>query len=458
MNNSLNGSSSVDFTPTRELLPPANLDAEEAILGGLLLDPGAITRIADRLDKEAFYISAHQEIYQACLNLHAQNKPTDMLAVKSFLEDRGLLERVGGLTHLANLFHRTVSAVNIDALADLVMEKYKRRQLIKAGNRIVKLGYTADVELPEVMEQAESSLFAVTGNAYGDTEPMPLADIMVDSYARIEERHDEVGNRRKGVPTGFYDLDVLLNGGLKPGKLITVAARPGCGKSSFVGNIALNMVRTGHPAVIFSMEMDKEEWADRFISQDSGIESQLLQMGQLTRQQQWEAISESVSRLADLPLYIDDSPYLTVTAIRAKVKRLLARTGSLAMVGIDYLGLMEDVGNNGSNLAFSIGKVTRALKQLARECQVPIVLLSQLNRNLESRNNKRPTSADLRDSGRIEEDSDIIITLYREELYEPETMDKGIAEVGVVKNRGGAAGTIKLLFDAPLTQFKNLVK
>jgi len=457
MNNFLNGSSPVDFTPTRDELPPMNIEAEEAILGGLLLDPNAITRMADRLDYLAFMISTHGEIYQACLSLHAQNKPTDVLAVKSWLEDRGQLERVGGMTKLVSLVDRTVSAVNIDALADLVMNKYKRRQLIKAGNRIVQLGYAADMELPEAMEQAESELFAVTGDIYGATEPTSLADIMVDTYARIEERHTDGGDRRKGVATGFYDLDILLNGGLKPGKLITIAARPGCGKSSFVGNIAINMAREGHPAVIFSMEMDKEEWADRFVSQDSGIESHLLQTGKLTHARQWEAVSESVSRLADFPLYIDDSPYLTVTAVRAKVKRLLARTGPLAMVGIDYLGLMEDIGSNSGNLAFSIGKVTRALKQLARECQVPIALLCQLNRGVESRNNKRPTSADLRDSGRIEEDSDIIITLYREEIYEPETMDKGVAEVGVVKHRGGASGTIKLLFDAPYTQFKNLV-
>ena len=227
--------------------------AEEASLGGPLLDPSAISRMADRLDKQAFMIGTHGEIYQACLCLHAQNKPTDVLAVKSWLEDRGQLERVGGMNKLVSLFDRTVAAVNIDALADLVMNKDKRRQLIKAGNRIVQLGYAADMELPEAMEQAESELFAVTGDTYGATEPMSLADIMVDTYARIEERHTDGGDRRKGVATGFYDLDILLNGGLKPGQLITIAARPGCGKSSFVGNISLNIARAGHPALIFQL-------------------------------------------------------------------------------------------------------------------------------------------------------------------------------------------------------------
>jgi replicative DNA helicase len=441
----------LDFSANIDRLPPQNIEAEEAILGGILLDPEAYDRVADKLHPEMFYVSAHRDIYKALRSLAQDNKPTDLLAVINWLNDRDMLDRVGGRNKLATLVDRTVSAVNIDALAELVADKYLRRQLIKAANEVLRLGYETETELPEVLQSAESKILDVTGELLKTSEPAAIAMVMVDAFQRIEERHKGEG---KGYPTGFYDLDSILTG-FKLGKLITVAARPGCGKSSFLGNIALNMGYSGIPSVIFSLEMDKEEWGDRFISQESGIDGARLQSGRISNTQ-WEPISRSIARLSDLPIYIDDDPYSTVSTIRHKVKRLIAQHGQLGMVGIDYLGLMNDVDNNSSNLAFSIGKVTRALKQLARECNVPIVLLSQLNRAVEGRQNKRPALADLRDSGRIEEDSDIVLMLYRDELYDPDSKERGIAEVGIVKHRGGATGIVKLLFDAQFTKFKNL--
>ncbi|MBD0328272.1 MAG: DnaB-like helicase C-terminal domain-containing protein, partial [Pyrinomonadaceae bacterium] len=218
-----------------------------------------------------------------------------------------------------------------------------------------------------------------------------------------------------------------------------------------------NMASNKMTVVIFSLEMDKEDWGDRFLSQEASIESIFLQSGRIPNSQ-WESLSRGVDKLSEMPIYIDDDPYLTVSAVRAKVKRIIAKHGNLGMVGIDYLGLMEGIDTNSTNLAFAVGKVTRSLKQLARECNVPIVLLCQLNRAVEGRQNKRPTLSDLRDSGRIEEDSDIVITLYRDELYDPHSPDRGIAEVGIVKHRGGAMGTISLLFDAQFTTFKNLAR
>ncbi|MBW4635391.1 MAG: replicative DNA helicase [Iphinoe sp. HA4291-MV1] len=445
-----------DFSSNIDRLPPQNIEAEEAILGGILLDPEAYDRIADKLQPEMFCISAHRDIYQACRALAQKDKPTDLLSVINWLADYNLLARIGGRNKLTSLLDRTVSAVNIDALADLVADKYRRRQLIKAGNEIVHLGYETETDLQQVLERSESKLLEVCGNVFGETEPTALADIMVNAFQRIEERHQaRLEDGKCGYPTGFYDLDVMLNGGFKRGKLITVAARPGCGKSSFLGNVAVNMATLyNFPSVIFSLEMDKEEWGDRFLSQDANIESSYLQTGRIGNHQ-WEPISRSIGRLSELPIFIDDDPCLTVSAVRAKVKRLIAKHGQLGMVGIDYLGLMEGIDMNSANLAFAIGKATRALKQLARECSVPVVLLSQLNRAVEGRQNKRPMASDLRDSGRIEEDSDIVIMLYRDELYDQNSPDRGIAEVSIVKHRGGAVGTVRMLFDAQFTQFKN---
>ncbi len=445
----------LNFGTNTDRLPPQNVEAEEAVLGGIMLDPEAIGRVIDKLTPDAFYTSAHKYIYQASVRLHEQESPVDLLTVTNWLNDNGLLDKVGGRNKLAQLVDRTVSAVNIDALAALVVDKYRRRQLIKAANYILQLGYETETELPKVFERAESRFMDVTGAAFGETEPAPLSDILTEAYDRISER--ATGTSGDFFPTGFYDLDAMLNGGFKPGKLITVTARPGCGKSSLLGNIARNMGQNNIPSLIFTLEMDKEEWGDRFLSQEVQIESGLLQSGRISHTQ-WHILANGIARLVELPIFIDDDPYTTVTSIRAKARRLMAMYGQLGMIAIDYLGLMEGIDANSPNLSHSIGKVTRSLKQLARECGVPVVMLSQLNRGVENRTNKRPTASDLRDSGRIEEDSDIIITIYRDEVYNDNSPDRGIAEVNIVKHRGGATGNSRLLFDSRFTQFKNLAR
>ncbi|ABA25086.1 DnaB helicase (plasmid) [Trichormus variabilis ATCC 29413] len=437
-------------------LPPQNIEAEEAILGGILLDPDAISRVSDRLVPEAFYISAHKDIYQAAVRLHAQDKPTDLLSVTSWLTDRDLLFRIGGRNKLATLVDRTVSAVNIDALAVLVMEKYLRRELIKAGNEIVHLAHDQEEEIAKQLETAESKILEINNSAIASTsQPIHLSDILINAYSSIEEK--SMGISPPGVKTGFYDLDAMI-GGFKTGKLITIAGRPAMGKSSFLGNLAFNISSLEKlPTVIFSLEMTKEEWGDRFLSQDARIDSSYLQQGKIIKHQ-WEPLAQSIGRLSELPIYIDDSPVITVNSIRSKVKRIVAEYGHIGMVGIDYLQLMEGTDGDSYNLAFQIGKITRQLKQLARECNTTIVMLSQLNRGVESRTIKRPMMSDLRESGRIEEDSDLILLLYRDEYYYPDTIDRGIAEVIIAKNRGGPTGTTKLLFDAQFTQFKNLAR
>ncbi|WP_375514262.1 replicative DNA helicase [uncultured Nostoc sp.] len=447
--------SDLNFGDTNKL-PPQNIEAEEAILGGILLDPEAISRVSDHLVPEAFYISAHKDIYQAALRLHAQGKPTDLLSVTSWLTDHEILVRIGGRNKLATLVDRTVSAVNIDALAELVIEKYYRRQLAKAASEIYHLAHDQEEEIAKQLETAESKILEINNSAISSiSEPIHLSDILINAYSSIEEK--SMGISPSGVKSGFYDLDAMI-GGFKPGKLITIAGRPAMGKSSFLGNLAFNISELEKlPTVIFSLEMTKEEWADRFLSQDARIDSSYLQQGKINKHQ-WEPLAQSISRLSELSVYIDDSPVITVNSIRSKVKRIVAEHGRIGMVGIDYLQLMEGTDGDSYNLAFQIGKITRQLKQLARECNTTIVILSQLNRGVESRNSKRPMMSDLRESGRIEEDSDLVLLLYRDEYYFPDTIDRGLAEVIIAKNRGGPTGVVKLLFDAQFTQFKNLLK
>ncbi len=437
-------------------LPPQNIEAEEAILGGILLDPEAIARVSDILVVDAFCISAHKDIYQAACRLYDQGKPTDLLTVTSWLTDHDLLASSGGRSKLASLVDRTVSAVNIDALAALVMDKYHRRQLIKACGYIHNLAHDHSSDIDAQLERASSKILEISSNAIASTsQPTLLNDVLINTFERIEEK--SMGKESPGVGTGFYDLDATL-GGFKPGKLITIAGRPAMGKSSFLGNLALNISSLGQlPTVIFSLEMDSEEWGNRFLSQDAKIESSYLQQGNINKHQ-WEPLAKSIGRLSQLPIYIDDSPVLTVSAIRSKVKRIVAERGHLGMVGIDYLQLMEGTDSDSYQIAFAIGKITRQLKQLARECNTTVVILSQLNRSVENRTNKRPYMSDLRESGRIEEDSDLVLLLYRDEYYHPDSIDRGVAEVIIAKNRGGPTGTVKLLFDPQFTQFKNLAR
>jgi replicative DNA helicase len=335
------------------------------------------------------------------------------------------------------------------------MDKYHRRQLIKASGEIYALAHDQTEEIGKQLSIAFSKVLEVNNSAIASfSEPTPLSSILINAFERIEQK--STGVLPRGVNTGFYDLDPVI-GGFKPGKLITIAGRPAMGKSSFLGNLAFNIsLHQQMPTVIFSLEMGKEEWGDRFLSTDMPIESSYLQNGFVSKTQ-WEPLAQSISFLSELPIYIDDSPILTINSIRTKVKRLIAENNRIGMIGIDYLQLMEGTDGDSFNLAFQIGKITRGLKQLARECNTTVVILSQLNRGVEGRSNKRPLMSDLRESGRIEEDSDLVLLLYRDEYYHHDTVDRGIAELIVAKNRGGPTGIIKLLFDAQFTCFKNLV-
>jgi replicative DNA helicase len=445
-------SEELSFQSQIDRLPPQNVEAEEAILGGILLDPEGINRVRDSLTPEAFYISTHREIYQAAIKLHTQGKPTDLLSVTSWLSDNDLLTRVGGRTKLASLVDKTVSAVNIDALAALVMDKFKRRQLIKAGNEIVQLGYETETELPKILDDAQQKVFAIS-HERSLSGLVHIGETLVNAFQDIEQRNEGVS--LPGIGTGFYDFD-SLTGGLQRSDLIIVAARPSMGKTAFCLNLAHSVASLSNlPIAVFSLEMSKEQLVQRLLASEAGIESGYLRSGRIS-QTQWEPLSRAISNLSELPMYIDDTANITITEIRSQGRRLQAETGiDLGLIVIDYLQLMEGAGDNRVQ---ELSKITRGLKGLARELNVPIIALSQLSRGVEARTNKRPMLSDLRESGSIEQDADLVVMLYRDEYYTPDTPDRGVAELIIAKHRNGPTGTVKLLFEPQFTKFKNLAK
>jgi replicative DNA helicase len=432
-------------------LMPTNIEAEEAILGGILIDPEAISRIAETLRADFFAITSHQIIYKAALDLFSQGKPTDLMTVTTWLADRDQLEKVGGQGKLAELVERTVSAVNIDQYVTLIEDKYLRRKLIEAGNEIVQLGYQTAMPLESVLDQSEQKIFGITQDRQ-QQDLVSIGETLIYTFKDIEQRHE--GAILPGIKSGFYDLD-HVTGGFQRSDLIIVAGRPSMGKTSFSVSIAHNIAADKKlPVAIFSLEMSKEQLVQRLLSSEAKIESNRLRSGRVS-QSEWEPLTAAIGTLSELPLFIDDSPNITVTEMRSKARRLQAEQGgSLGLILLDYLQLME---GGGDNRVQELSRITRSLKGLARELNVPIIALSQLSRSVESRTNKRPMMSDLRESGSIEQDADLVIMLYRDEYYNPDTPDRGLAEIIITKHRNGPTGIVKLLFEPQYTRFLNLV-
>ena len=439
------------FEAPSDSLPPQNLEAEEAILGGILLDPDAISRIADVLQPEAFYLNSHRQIYRTALMLNSQGKPTDLTAMSAWLADTGSLEKIGGNNRLVELVDRITSTASLEQVAKLVMDKYLRRQLIRSGNEVIQLGFDQQLPMEDVLDQAEQKIFAISQEkpSKGLT---PTAEILTSTFNEIESR--SLGTSVAGIPVNFYDLDAMTQG-LQRSDLIIVAGRPAMGKTSIVLNLAKNVAQLHDlPVCIFSLEMSKEQLTYRLLSMEVGIESGRLRTGRL-QQEEWPLLGQGIDTLGQLPIYIDDKPNLGVLEMRSLCRRLMAEQGKeLGLVVIDYLQLME--GSTPDNRVQELSRITRGLKGLAREMKVPVIALSQLSRGVESRTNKRPMLSDLRESGSIEQDSDLVLMIYRDEYYNPESPDRGITEVIVTKHRNGPVGTIKLLFEPQFTRFRNL--
>ena len=439
------------FEALPDSIPPQNIEAEESVLGGILLDPDAISRIADLVQPEAFYLKAHREIYRTALMLHNQGKPTDLTSMTAWLADTGSLEKIGGNGRLVELVDRVPSTASIEQVAQLITDKYLRRQLIRSGNEVIKLGYEQGLPMEEMLDKAEQTIFSISQEqpSKGLT---PTSEILTSTFNEIESR--SLGTSVAGIPVNFYDLDAMTQG-LQRSDLIIVAGRPAMGKTSIVLNIAKNVAECHDlPICIFSLEMSKEQLTYRLLSMEVGIESQRLRTGRLN-QEEWPLLGEGINTLGQLPIYIDDKPNLGVLEMRSLCRRLMAEQGKeLGLVVIDYLQLME--GSTPDNRVQEISRITRALKGLAREMKVPVIALSQLSRGVESRTNKRPMLSDLRESGSIEQDADLVLMIYRDEYYNPDTADRNITEVIVTKHRNGPIGTVKLLFEPTFTRFRNL--
>jgi replicative DNA helicase len=428
----------LSFQPEVEHLPPQNVEAEELILGGILLDAEAIGRVADLLKPDAFYLSAHQEIYRAALALHAQGSPTDLMCITAWLQDQSLLDKVGGQGKLTQLVDRTVSAVNVDQYAALIKDKYLRRQLIKAANEVVHGAYDTSKKLEVVLDQAEQKIFSVTQDRVRQGLTA-TEEILASTFAELEQR--SLGEVLPGLSCGFYDLDAMTQG-FQRSDLVIVAGRPSMGKTALSVQIARQISeihRTG--VAIFSLEMSKEQLVQRLLASESGIDSNYLRAGRI-HESQWEPLS----------------PNPSVNEIRSSARRLQAeRPEGLGLIMLDYLQLMGG-GDGTEGRVQELSKITRSLKGLARELHVPIIALSQLSRGVEARTNKRPLMSDLRESGAIEQDADLIVLLYRDDYYNPDSPEKGVCELILAKHRNGPVGTVKLLFQPSQTKFFNLAK
>lgn len=384
-------------------LPPQNVEAEESILGGILLDPEAMGRVADILTPEAFYLKDHQEIFEAALDLHRQRLPTDLMTVTSWLSDRDRLDKIGGTSKLAQLIDRTVTAVNIDRYAALVMDKYMRRQLIAAGHDIVDLGFDTATELERVLDQAEQKVFNLTQKRpqQGLT---PISETLVQTIEELDNRQQNAV--LPGLNSDFYDLDAMTSG-FQRSDLIILAGRPSMGKTALGLGIALNIAKIHSlPVAIFSLEMSKEQLVQRMLASEAEIDSNRLRSGKLA-QNDLEPLSRAMGTLSELPIFIDDSSNVTVMQMRSQVRRLQAEQGGkLGLVLLDYLQLME---GGGDNRVQELAKITRSLKGMAREANAPVIALSQLSRGVEARNNKRPMMSDLRESGCLSGDSLVLL-------------------------------------------------
>jgi len=438
-----------------EKLPPQSIEAELAVLGALLVNPNSISRVVEILRPESFYRQAHKQIYSAVVNLFNNSEPIDVVTVSESLRGSGKLDMAGGRAYINDLALSVVTTANIEYYAKIVKEKFILRELIKAGTEVVSMAYE-DGNATQVMDLAEKLIFSIAQRKTSD-DLVPVRDVIPDTYAMIEKRFNNK-DELLGVPSGFYDLDAVT-AGFQASDLIIVAARPSMGKTAFCLNIAQEIsIKKRIPVAIFSLEMSKEQLVQRMLCSEAEIDSNKFRTGNI-QSNDWQKLTDAMGNLGDAPIYIDDSPGVGVMEIRAKCRRLCMGEQNLGLIIIDYLQLMEGSSTSRSdNRTFEISAISRGLKNLARELKVPIIALSQLSRAVEQRQNKKPILSDLRESGSIEQDADVVMFIYREEYYDSEDISKrGKAEIIIAKQRNGPIGTCELVFQPSSTKFKNKV-
>lgn len=435
-------------------VPPQNSEAEASLLGSILIDGDAIVKIADVVSADDFYEQRHRHIFAAAKHLYDKHSPVDVLTLADELKNNGLLDEVGGSSYLSELTNFVPTAAHVGRYAEIVAEKALRRRLIKASEDIVNLGFSEGENLQSLIEQAESRLFDVS-QKHIKQDIVSLEQILSESFERLDELHKDKGTIR-GVPTGFKDLDNIL-AGLQRSDLFILAARPSMGKTALALNLAHNVaVKSGQPVLLFSLEMSKEQLVDRLLAAEAGVDAWNLRTGNLS-DADFEKIGHAMGTLSEAPIFIDDTPSITVSDLRTKARRE-AHQRPLGLVIVDYLQLMSGGArfNDVSNRVQEISEISRGLKGIARELNVPVVALSQLSRSVESRHPQIPQLADLRESGSIEQDADVVAFMYREEYYNPETDRKNVTDIFIKKHRNGPTGAIELFFDYGKQRFRSL--
>lgn len=434
--------------------PPQDIAAEQSVLGGMLLSKDAIADVVEVLKSQDFYRPAHETVYDAVLDLYGRGEPADAVTVANELSKRGDLARIGGAPYLHTLIASVPTAANAGYYARIVRDQAVLRRLVEAGTRIVQLGYAADGgDVDDLVNSAQAEVYAVTERRTSEDYRV-IAEIMDETVAEIENNGNR-GDGLIGVPTGFRDLDALTNG-LHGGQMIIIAARPAIGKSTLALDICRSAsVKHGHASVIFSLEMGRTELTMRLMSAEAGIELQRLRKGRLD-QRDWDRIAGTMSKLSDAPLFIDDSPNMSLMEIRAKCRRLKQRH-ALSLVVVDYLQLMSS-GRKVESRQQEVSEFSRALKLLAKELDVPVIAVAQLNRGPEARNDKKPMMSDLRESGSLEQDADVVMLLHREDAYDRDSSRAGEADIIVAKHRNGPTDTITVAFQGHLSRFADMAK
>lgn len=435
-----------------EKLPPQDMEAETSVLGSLLLDKDAIIKVADFLNPSDFYQDNNAKIYEVMLELFEQRTPIDMVTLNSKLKEKKILSEIGGASYLSNLVNSVPSAAHVIHYGKIVAGKATLRRLINASSEITNLGYAEKGDIDVILDSAEQKLFSVSQKHFRQNF-IPIKSILSESFDRIDELHREKGKLR-GVPTHFKDLDNIL-AGLQRSDLIILAGRPSMGKTSFVLNIAANIaIKEEIPVGIFSLEMSKEQLVDRLLCAEAAVDSWKLRTGNLS-DEDFPKIGHAMGVLSEASIFIDDSASSNVMEIRTKARRLQAEHG-LGLIVVDYLQLME--GRYNENRVQEISEISRSLKALARELEIPVIALSQLSRAVEQRPDKIPQLSDLRESGSIEQDADVVMFIFREDYYKPDTERKMIADIYIKKHRNGPTGQVELLFKQEQMRFKNLEK
>lgn len=434
-------------------VPPHDLEAEQAIIGSMLTDKDAVISAIEVLREEDFYREDNKAIFEAIFNLYNRAEPIDIITVKSELEAMGKFEQVGGLEYLAELPEKVPTTANASKYIKIVEEKSTLRRLIKTANEIIELGYDPLQDVEDIMEGAEKRIFNIMQEK-NQKGYAPIKDVLVESFTKLEELY----NRKQhitGVPSGFSELD-YRTAGFHGSELILIAARPAMGKTAFALNIAVNAaVRANTPVAVFSLEMSKDQLVNRIMCSEAMVDSNKVRTGKL-EENDWTKLAESIGPLSEANIFIDDTPGINITEIRAKCRKLKLEK-NIGMVVIDYLQLIQGSGKRASgSREQEISEISRSLKILAKELDVPVIALSQLSRAAEQRPDHRPMLSDLRESGAIEQDADIVMFLYRDDYYNKESEKKDIAEVIIAKHRGGSTGTVELLWLGSYTKFVNL--